>query len=79
MTKAFTSLLLADMVERGEVALDDPVAACLSAEVHVPQRRIGKSLVRRRADNGVMCRCGKRELRGRAFVPRQTRIRSRGV
>src|SRR5689334_7385844 len=29
ITKVFTSLLLADMVERGEVKLDDPVAMCL--------------------------------------------------
>jgi D-alanyl-D-alanine-carboxypeptidase/D-alanyl-D-alanine-endopeptidase len=39
VTKVFTSLLLTDMVERGEVALDDPVAAYLPAEVRVPQRK----------------------------------------
>jgi CubicO group peptidase (beta-lactamase class C family) len=38
VTKVFTSLLLAEMVTRGEVTLDDPVAACLPAEVRVPQR-----------------------------------------
>jgi len=38
ITKAFTSLLLADMVERGEVALDDPVAKYLPAAVKVPAR-----------------------------------------
>jgi CubicO group peptidase (beta-lactamase class C family) len=38
ITKAFTSLLLADMVERGEVALDDPVAKYLPATVKVPAR-----------------------------------------
>ena len=38
ITKAFTSLLLADMVERGEVALDDPVAKYLPAAVKVPGR-----------------------------------------
>jgi serine-type D-Ala-D-Ala carboxypeptidase/endopeptidase len=38
ITKVFTALLLADMVERGEVALSDPVATCLPAQVTVPQR-----------------------------------------
>ncbi len=38
VTKVFTSLLLADMVQRGEVALDDPVAKYLPASVKVPQR-----------------------------------------
>ena len=33
MTKVFTSLVLADMVQRGEVALDDPVAKYLPASV----------------------------------------------
>jgi CubicO group peptidase (beta-lactamase class C family) len=37
-TKVFTSLLLADMVQRGEVALADPVAKYLPAEVKVPER-----------------------------------------
>lgn len=37
-TKVFTSLLLADAVQRGEVALDDPIAKYLPAEVKVPQR-----------------------------------------
>ena len=39
VTKVFTSLLLADMVQRGEVALGDPVAACLPAGVRVPERK----------------------------------------
>jgi len=39
ITKVFTSLLLADMVERGEVELTDPVAKYLPATVNVPQRR----------------------------------------
>src|SRR4051812_36324172 len=43
VTKVFTSLLLADMVQGGEVALDDPVAAFLPAEVHLPQRK-GRSI-----------------------------------
>ncbi len=38
VTKVFTSLLLADMVQRGEVALADPVAKYLPAEVKVPER-----------------------------------------
>ncbi len=38
MTKVFTSLLLADAVERKEVALTDPVAKYLPATVKVPQR-----------------------------------------
>jgi CubicO group peptidase (beta-lactamase class C family) len=38
MSKVFTSLLLADMVERGEVSLDDPVAKYLPAGVTVPRR-----------------------------------------
>jgi CubicO group peptidase (beta-lactamase class C family) len=39
VTKVFTSLLLADMVERGEVMLDDPVAKYLPPTVTVPGRR----------------------------------------
>jgi CubicO group peptidase (beta-lactamase class C family) len=38
ITKVFTSLLLADMVERGEVKLDDPVAKFLPASVKVPSQ-----------------------------------------
>jgi CubicO group peptidase (beta-lactamase class C family) len=38
VTKVFTSLLLADMVERKEVALSDPVAKYLPASVKVPER-----------------------------------------
>ena len=37
-TKVFTSLLLADAVRRGEVALTDPVAKYLPAGVKVPER-----------------------------------------
>jgi len=36
ITKVFTSVLLADMVERGELALDDPVADFLPESVRVP-------------------------------------------
>jgi serine-type D-Ala-D-Ala carboxypeptidase/endopeptidase len=42
-TKVFTSLLLADMVQRGEVALDDPVAKYLPPDVTVPERN-GRSI-----------------------------------
>jgi len=37
-TKVFTSLLLADMVQRGEVALSDPIEKYLPSDVKVPQR-----------------------------------------
>ena len=37
VTKVFTSLLLADAVERGEVALTDPVAKFLPPNVKVPE------------------------------------------
>lgn len=43
ITKVFTSLLLADMVERGEVALDDPISKYLPAEVKLPERA-GRSI-----------------------------------
>jgi len=38
VTKVFTSLLLADMVQRSEVALTDPVAKYLPAGVKMPER-----------------------------------------
>jgi D-alanyl-D-alanine-carboxypeptidase/D-alanyl-D-alanine-endopeptidase len=38
VTKAFTSLLLADMAQRGEVALTDPVSRYLPAGVKLPER-----------------------------------------
>jgi D-alanyl-D-alanine-carboxypeptidase/D-alanyl-D-alanine-endopeptidase len=38
VTKVFTSLLLANMVQRGEVALTDPVSKYLPADVKVPER-----------------------------------------
>lgn len=43
VTKAFTALLLADMVQDGQVALSDPVARYLPAGVRVPQRN-GRSI-----------------------------------
>ena len=43
ITKVFTSLLLADMVERGEVKLDDPVRKFLPTSVSMPSRR-GKEI-----------------------------------
>jgi serine-type D-Ala-D-Ala carboxypeptidase/endopeptidase len=38
ITKVFTNLLLADMVQRGEVGLDDPVSKYLPPEVKMPRR-----------------------------------------
>jgi len=38
ITKVFTSLLLADAVQRGEVALTDPVSKYLPPDVKVPER-----------------------------------------
>ena len=38
MTKVFTSLILSDMVQHGEVALDDPVAKYLPSTVKMPER-----------------------------------------
>jgi serine-type D-Ala-D-Ala carboxypeptidase/endopeptidase len=38
ITKVFTSLLLADMAQRGEVRLDDPIAKYVPATVKIPQR-----------------------------------------
>ena len=38
MTKVFTALLLADMVERGEVALEDPAGKYLPAGATMPER-----------------------------------------
>jgi CubicO group peptidase (beta-lactamase class C family) len=43
ITKVFTSLVLADMVQRGEVALTDSIAKYLPREVKVPERG-GKSI-----------------------------------
>lgn len=43
ITKVFTSLILADMVNKGEVKLDDPVAKYLPASVKVPERN-GKKI-----------------------------------
>lgn len=38
MTKVFTSLVLMDMVAKGQVSLDDPVAKFLPPDVKVPER-----------------------------------------
>jgi CubicO group peptidase (beta-lactamase class C family) len=38
VTKVFTTALLAEMVQRGEVRLDDPIARYLPSTVHVPSR-----------------------------------------
>ncbi|MBK6406754.1 MAG: serine hydrolase [Holophagales bacterium] len=47
ITKTFTATLLADMVARGEVALDDPVAKYLPAGTRVPDRGGRRSPSRR--------------------------------
>lgn len=46
VSKIFTSLLLADMVHRKEVALDDPAATYLPAHVRMPERS-GRSITLR--------------------------------
>jgi serine-type D-Ala-D-Ala carboxypeptidase/endopeptidase len=43
ITKVFTSLLLADMVKKGEVSLDDPVSKYLPKSVKMPSRN-GKEI-----------------------------------
>src|SRR4029453_8942525 len=43
ISKVFTSLLLTDMVERGEVALPHPISQYLPAGVKVPERN-GKAI-----------------------------------
>jgi serine-type D-Ala-D-Ala carboxypeptidase/endopeptidase len=43
VSKVFTSLLLADMARKGEVALTDPVAKYLPAAVKIPERN-GRSI-----------------------------------
>jgi len=43
ITKVFTATLLADMADRGEVALDDPISKYLPSTVRVPSRN-GKSI-----------------------------------
>lgn len=43
ITKTFTGTLLADMVRRGEVAVEDPIATLLPADVSVPTRN-GKTI-----------------------------------
>ena len=43
ITKTFTATILADMVARGEVRLDDPVAKYLPDSAHVPSRN-GKQI-----------------------------------
>jgi CubicO group peptidase (beta-lactamase class C family) len=43
VTKVFTAILLADMVERGELKLDDPISKFLSQSTKVPTRN-GKEI-----------------------------------
>ncbi|MFA4947384.1 MAG: serine hydrolase [Candidatus Krumholzibacteriia bacterium] len=42
-TKVFTAVTLSDMIERGEVALNDPIGKYLPADVRVPERN-GKTI-----------------------------------
>jgi CubicO group peptidase (beta-lactamase class C family) len=46
VTKVFTSILLAEMVERGEVGLDDPISKYLPTSVKTPSRG-GKEILLR--------------------------------
>lgn len=46
ITKVFTGLILADMIERGEVRLDDPVSRYLPASVKVPRNDAGEITLR---------------------------------
>src|SRR5689334_2021631 len=50
ITKIITSLLLADMVERKEVALDDPAFRYLPQEVRIPERS-GRAITLRDLSN----------------------------
>ena len=43
ITKLFTALLLADMAQRGEVKLDDPIAKYVPTTAKIPQRGGSKS------------------------------------
>lgn len=43
VSKVFTSLLLADMIERGEVNLDDPIEKFLPQDISTPSRN-GKTI-----------------------------------
>jgi len=43
LTKVFTALLLADMVDAGQIALADPVAKYLPSDIKVPERN-GRSI-----------------------------------
>lgn len=43
-TKVFTSLLLADMVRRGEVGLEEPVTKYLPAGIKIPAGKSGRSI-----------------------------------
>ena len=89
ITKLFTALLLSDMVNRGEVRMDEPVAELLPAGTRVPVRD-GKAITLRDlashysglprvATNGDFARSAGwplcRVLRGKALpVSRQPRI-----
>ncbi len=52
VTKVFTAILLADMVERGEVNLDDPISKYLPKSVKVPTRD-GKEITLRHLSSQI--------------------------
>ena len=70
-TKPFTSLLLADMVVRGEVALDDPASKYLPRGVRMPRARPAHDA---RQDLATMCRACRRCRR--IFAARRSPIPS---
>ena len=65
MSKVFTSLLLAEAVQRGEVALTDPISKYLPASVKVPER--GRAITLQDlsdAQFGFAAHAGQHEARG---------------
>src|ERR1035441_1729161 len=46
ITKVFTTLLLEDMVDHGELRLDDPIGKFLPADVKTPSYKIGRASCR---------------------------------
>jgi CubicO group peptidase (beta-lactamase class C family) len=74
VTKVFTGLLMADMVRRGEVKLDDPAARYLPPRVRMPERGSGgESETATRVDDWSAA--GPCTPRGRARCDRASRRR----
>ena len=67
-TKVFTSLLLADMVTRGEVRLSDPVSRYMPAGVRIPERG-GRSIT---LEDLATHRSGLPRMPMNFFTPNQT-------